>query len=39
METGTVLDAVARRHGEGVTDHGDQAFSATYLISAPERAA
>jgi 3-hydroxyisobutyrate dehydrogenase len=34
-----VLDAVARRLAEGVTDHGDQDFSATYLTSAPERAA
>jgi 3-hydroxyisobutyrate dehydrogenase len=34
-----VLDAVARRLGEGVTDHGDEDLSATYLTSAPEQAA
>jgi 3-hydroxyisobutyrate dehydrogenase len=34
-----LLDTVARRLGEGVTDHGDEDLAATYLTSAPERAA
>jgi 3-hydroxyisobutyrate dehydrogenase len=34
-----LLDVVARRLGEGASEHGDQDLSATYLTSAPERAA
>jgi 3-hydroxyisobutyrate dehydrogenase len=34
-----LLDVVARRLGEGASEHGDEDFSATYLTSAPERAA
>jgi 3-hydroxyisobutyrate dehydrogenase len=34
-----LVDTVARRLGEGVTDHGEEDFSATYLTSAPGQAA
>lgn len=34
-----LLDAVARRLGEAVGEHGDEDISATYLTSAPEQAA
>jgi len=34
-----LLDVVARRLGEAVAEHGDEDISATYLTSAPERAA
>jgi 3-hydroxyisobutyrate dehydrogenase len=34
-----LFDLIARRMGEGAKEHGDKDFSATYLTSAPERAA
>jgi 3-hydroxyisobutyrate dehydrogenase len=34
-----LLDVLARRLGEGASEHGDDDLSATYLTSAPERAA
>jgi 3-hydroxyisobutyrate dehydrogenase len=34
-----LLDLIARRLHQGAADHGDQDFSATYLTSAPDRAA
>jgi 3-hydroxyisobutyrate dehydrogenase len=34
-----LLDLLARRLGEGVGQHGDKDVSATYLMSAPDRAA
>jgi 3-hydroxyisobutyrate dehydrogenase len=34
-----LFDLITRRMGEGAKEHGDQDFSATYLTSAPERAA
>jgi 3-hydroxyisobutyrate dehydrogenase len=34
-----LLDVVARRLGEAVSEHGDEDISATYLTSAPEQAA
>jgi len=34
-----LLDLIARRLGEDVAEHGEEDFSATYLTSAPGRAA
>lgn len=34
-----LLDVIARRLGEGIPEHGDKDFSATYLTITPERAA
>ena len=34
-----LLDLIARRLREGAAEHGDEDFSATYLTSAPRRAA
>jgi 3-hydroxyisobutyrate dehydrogenase len=34
-----LLDLIARRLREGAAEHGDEDFSATYLTSAPDRAA
>jgi 3-hydroxyisobutyrate dehydrogenase len=34
-----LLDVIARRLGEGASEHGDEDLSATYLTSSPERAA
>jgi 3-hydroxyisobutyrate dehydrogenase len=34
-----LLDLIARRLHQGAADHGDEDFSATYLTSAPDRAA
>ncbi len=34
-----LLDLIARRLHEGTAEHGDKDFSATFLISAPDRAA
>ncbi len=34
-----VLEVIARRLGQAAAEHGDEDIAATYLISAPERAA